>query len=80
MQGLKGRTEPFNILDKVRYDRIFAEMGCHGEHAESPDEIIPALERALKSGKPAVVNVIGDKRIGHPTLGGNLLGSTGSNA
>lgn len=78
MPGLKGRTEPFNILDNVRYDRVFAEMGCHGEHVESPDEIVPALERALKSGKPAVVNVIGDKRIGHPTLGGNLLGSTGS--
>jgi hypothetical protein len=29
-----------------------------------------------KSGKPALINVVGDKRIGHPTLGGNLLGST----
>lgn len=80
MPGLKGRTDPFNILDKIRYDKIFAEMGCHGEYVESPDEIVPALERAFKSGKPAMVNVIGDKSIGHPTLGGNLLGSTGSNA
>src|SRR5262249_15042414 len=76
MPLLKGRTDPFDMLPNLRYDRIFAEMGCHGEHVEKPDEIVPALERALKAGKPAVVNVIGDKRIGHPSLGGNLLGST----
>ena len=54
-------------------------MGCHGEHVETHDEIMPALERAFKSGKPALVNVIGDKTVGIATLGGNLLGSTGSN-
>jgi acetolactate synthase-1/2/3 large subunit len=53
-------------------------MGCHGENVENPDDIIPALERAFKSGKTALVNVMGDKSVGHPTLGGNLLGSTGS--
>jgi acetolactate synthase I/II/III large subunit len=76
MPLLKGRTDPFDMLAGIRYDRIFQEMGCHGEHVEKPDEIIPALKRAFASGKPAVINVVGDKRIGHPTLGGNLLGST----
>jgi acetolactate synthase-1/2/3 large subunit len=76
MPILKGRTEPFDMLPGIRYDRIFAELGCHGEHVEKPAELRPALERALNSGKPAVVNVVGDKRIGHPSLGGNLLGST----
>jgi acetolactate synthase-1/2/3 large subunit len=76
MPMLKDRTDPFNMLQDIRYDRIFAEMGCHGEHVENPDDFAPALRRALDSGKPSVVNVIGDKRIGHPTLGGNLLGST----
>jgi acetolactate synthase-1/2/3 large subunit len=76
MSMLKGRTEPFDMLPNIRYDRIFAELGCHGEHVEKPNDLIPALERALKSGKPAVINVLGDKRIGHPSLGGNLLGST----
>lgn len=76
MPILKGRTEPFDMLPDIRYDRIFAELGCHGEHVEKPADLRPALERALNSGKPAVVNVIGDKRIGHPSLGGNLLGST----
>ncbi len=76
MPMLKGRTDPFDMLPNIRYDRAFAEMGCHGEFVEKPDDIRPALERALNSGKPALVNVIGDKRIGHPGLGGNLLGST----
>ncbi len=79
MPILKDRTEPFDMLPKIRYDKIFAEMGCHGEHVESPDDLIPALERAFKSGKPSCINVIGDKTVGHPTLGGNLLGSTGQN-
>jgi acetolactate synthase-1/2/3 large subunit len=79
MPGLKGRTDPFNMLPNIRYDKIFAEMGCHGEHVETADQIIPALERAFKSGKPAMVNVVGDVGVGNATLGGNLLGSTGSN-
>ena len=77
MPLLKDRTDPFNMVQDVRYDKVFAEMGCHGEHVENPDDIIPALERAFKSGKPALINVVGDKTVGHPTLGGNLLGSTG---
>jgi acetolactate synthase-1/2/3 large subunit len=76
MPLLKGRTDPFDMLPDIRYDRIFSELGCHGEHVERPDDFRPALERALASGKTSVVNVIGDRRIGHPTLGGNLLGST----
>jgi acetolactate synthase-1/2/3 large subunit len=79
MPMLKDRTDPFNMLQDIRYDKIFEEMGCHGEHVTDPDGITPALERAFKSGKPAVVSVVGDKTVGHPTLGGNLLGSTGSN-
>jgi acetolactate synthase-1/2/3 large subunit len=77
MPLLKDRTDPFNMVQDIRYDKVFAEMGCHGEQVENPDDIIPALERAFKSGKPALINVIGDKSVGHPTLGGNLLGSTG---
>lgn len=76
MPLLKGRTDPFDMVPNIRYDKVFKPMGVHTEHAETPDEIIPALERALTSGKTSLINVLGDKRFGHPSLGGNLLGST----
>jgi len=78
MPGLKGKTDPFNMLPNIRYDKIFAEMGCYTEQVETNEQITPALERAFKSGKTALINVIGDVRVGNATLGGNLLGSTGS--
>jgi acetolactate synthase-1/2/3 large subunit len=76
MPLLRGRTEPFRMLEGIRYDRMFEVLGCHTEHVERPEELVPALERALSSGRASLVNVVGDKRIGHPRLGGNLLGST----
>jgi len=76
MPLLKGRTDPFNMLEKIRYDEMFRVMGCHAEYVEEPSQLTPALDRAFASGKAALINVIGDKRIGHPRLGGNLLGST----
>jgi acetolactate synthase-1/2/3 large subunit len=76
MPFLKGRTDAFEILPNQRYDRMFELMDCHGEYVERPEEFRSALERALRAGKTALVNVIGDRTIGHPSLGGNLLGST----
>jgi acetolactate synthase-1/2/3 large subunit len=76
MPLLKGRTDPFNMIENIRYDKMFEVMGLHGEHVERADDVRGALERALRAGKTSLVNVIGDKRVGHPRLGGNLLGST----
>jgi len=44
-------------LDYTRYDRVVEALGGHGEYCERPEEIRPAIERALASGKPAVVNI-----------------------
>ena len=41
---------------------VARDLGAHGERVESPQEIIPALERALGSGKPAVLDVIVEAR------------------
>jgi acetolactate synthase I/II/III large subunit len=76
MPMLRGRVDPFDMLPELRYDRMFEAIGCHGEHVTVPDGVRPALERALSSGRASVVNVIGDPRVGHARLGGNLLGST----
>ena len=41
-------------------DGVPGPLAATGERVERPDEIRPALERALASGKPAVVNVVVD--------------------
>jgi len=48
---------PATALAFTRYDRIVEAMGGHGEFVQAPDQIRPAIERALTSGKPALVNV-----------------------
>ena len=40
-----------------RYDRIAEALGGHGEFVEGPEDLEPALTRAVKSGLPACVNV-----------------------
>jgi acetolactate synthase I/II/III large subunit len=47
-------------FDEVRYDQVARACGCHGERVEDPGQIIPALERAVASGKPAVLDVLVD--------------------
>ena len=48
-----GRTLGF----KQRYEDLAVALGGHGEHVTKPEEIGPAIERAMASGKAAVVNV-----------------------
>jgi acetolactate synthase-1/2/3 large subunit len=38
-------------------------FGCYGELVERAEDIRPAIERALASGKPAVVNVLTDPTV-----------------
>ncbi len=44
-------------LDYTHYERVVEALGGHGEYCERPEEIRPAVERALACGKPAVVNI-----------------------
>ena len=50
-------------LAPTRYDLAAAGFGCHGEFVERPDELVPALERALTCGRPACVNVMTDPSV-----------------
>ena len=47
-------------LRPSRYDRVAEALGGHGEFVEVPDDLEPALARALQSGRPACVNVVVD--------------------
>ncbi len=45
-------------LRPTRYDKVVQALGGHGELVETPDQLGPAIERALSCGKPACVNVL----------------------
>jgi len=50
----------WDMTSGLRYDAVMQPLGCHVEHVDQPGELRPALQRALASGKVAVVNVIAD--------------------
>lgn len=41
----------------TRYDEMAKAMGCYGENVADIKELVPAIERAIASGKPACINV-----------------------
>jgi len=70
--GLYGaKAEVATRLSPTAYHLLTEAFGGHAEHVERPDELAPALERALASGEPAIVNVMldPDAMAGHPYRG-----------
>jgi thiamine pyrophosphate-dependent acetolactate synthase large subunit-like protein len=61
--GFTSRQTGGNVgrdLGFQRYDKMVEALGGYGEFVEKPDGIRPAIERAMKAGKPALVNVCTD--------------------
>ncbi len=54
------------LRPETRYDQVVEAFGCHGELVASPGELRPALERALASGRPVLVNVLTDPAVAYP--------------
>ncbi len=52
------------LRNEVRYDEVVKAMGAYGEFVRNPEDIAPAIKRALEQDKPAVVNVLTDVKIG----------------
>ena len=42
----------------TRYDEMVQAMGGHAERVENPDDLAPAIERAVSSKRPACVDVV----------------------
>ncbi len=42
----------------VRYDKMVEAIGGYAEYVEEAQEVAPAVERALDSGRPSLVNVV----------------------
>ncbi len=58
----KGRHVGVDFHD-VRLDQLARAMDCHGERVTDPEDIRPALQRAVESGLPSVIDVIIDPEI-----------------
>lgn len=54
--GLYERVVATDLLPS-RYDQVVQGLGGYGEFVEQPEDLKPALERALNAGRPALVNV-----------------------
>ncbi len=66
MEALYGYSVAADLRPGTRYDRLAEALGCHGELVSTPSELRPALDRALASGRPALVNVLTDPSVAYP--------------
>ncbi len=55
-----GKKEELCMFKELNFARIAEEMGCLGIRVERPEDISPALKKALVSNRPAVVDVVSD--------------------
>src|SRR5918995_5209832 len=60
--GLYGRSVATDLL-QTRYDQVVQGLGGYGEFVEQAQDLAPALDRALTSGKPALLNVAVERAI-----------------
>jgi acetolactate synthase-1/2/3 large subunit len=61
-RGRPGNPDPMCRFSKVNFARIAEDLGCLGIRVERPQEIAPAIEKALTADRPAVVDVVSDVR------------------
>jgi acetolactate synthase I/II/III large subunit len=66
MEFLYGYSVAADLRPGTRYDQMVEALGCRGELVSTPDELRPALERALASGEPTLVNVLTDPSVAYP--------------
>jgi acetolactate synthase-1/2/3 large subunit len=66
MEFLYGYSVAADLRPETRYDRLVEALGCHGELVSRPQDLRAALERALASGSPALVNVLTDPAVVYP--------------
>jgi acetolactate synthase-1/2/3 large subunit len=60
--GLYGRTVATDLL-QTRYEQVVQGLGGYGEFVERPEDLAPALERALAAKRPALLNVAVERAI-----------------
>jgi acetolactate synthase I/II/III large subunit len=66
MEFLYGYSVAAELTPGTRYDQVVEALGGYGELVERPQDLRPALERALGAGRPALVNVLTDPAVVYP--------------
>lgn len=66
MRAIYGYDVACDLQPETRYDRVAEALGAAGETVRDPSEVGPALDRALASGLPYVVNVLTDPADEYP--------------
>ena len=54
------------VYEDLDLARVAESLGCFGIRVERPGDIQPALQKALDSNRPAVVDVVGDLEVMAP--------------
>jgi acetolactate synthase-1/2/3 large subunit len=66
MRALYGYDVACDLQAGCRYDEVVRALGGAGETVSHPEEVGPALDRALAAGAPYLVNVIVDPDVTYP--------------
>ncbi|MGK2930357.1 MAG: acetolactate synthase [Acidimicrobiales bacterium] len=66
MQMLYGYDVAADLQPGLRYDDVVRALGGAGETVTDPDQVGPAIDRALAAGVPYLVNVITDPADAYP--------------
>ena len=57
-RSTRTRIFPTSYVPNARYEKVIEAFGGDGYFVETPDELKPALDEAMASGRPNVVNVM----------------------
>ncbi|MGH2829673.1 MAG: thiamine pyrophosphate-dependent enzyme, partial [Actinomycetota bacterium] len=66
MRFLYGYDVAADLRPETRYDQVMRSLGGAGEMVADPNELGAALDRALATEGPSLVNVITDPAIAYP--------------
>ena len=59
-EGESGNVDELWVFPDTDFAKLAQDMGCFGIRIDQPDQIQPAIEQALASNKPAVIDVVSD--------------------
>lgn len=60
------RADSAHAFRETNYAEIARAFGAHAERVETADSVMPSLERAAASGKPALLDIVTSPEVGAP--------------